>query len=1258
MDRIAKPFSQLNLANLTHQHRSITSVTRALQIHFTTPKLPQSLPNDARRQLQNFVEQHDGNLTGEEADQAAHELSSFYDKYVGDIPQKIGIFAGVLKELSFAVEGKDNIVAWWEFVVKPIVSNVGYSKTALKDAQDFIVGVMVQEEDGEAEPGHTVLVASLCKELLNIYVMRTKDVTENDDYSARDNQQIAVQVENILCAFGQKQPNNLFHGLSDLIKAGATRMQGLTLLTSFLRHQSPRLYLAAQTPIVEQVVKCLMNDTVTPILSVALTSLVMLLPHVPSSLGPYLPQLFIIYSRLLCWERFNPPNTYQQRKVVFDDRLVHSASDSGEVGLDAKWERMEAAENAVQPPRPEVGTYYTYLYGLYPLHFMSYIRKSRKFLKNIDFPGADDFDLNQVVIRSRSEVFRQEHLLHPNFYSVTIEEELTDPKWTKMEAAEVAAECHSLCLHGKPALAPPGPPPTGKLPDPPTINSSGSRGVSPTQSHASLRSGNSWRNTQSTAVQSPTGVDVDSLKKLGNESGEGFGTEGGRPSANQFAAPSKDGPSLDDFPRPDSSKMLGDAMNDEPITNLEYLQREIALLRSQLNFEQWQKAQYSQRIGQIARKNTKDCTADAENLNLIHSNRRLQMRLKNLMDSRSKTSRDAGLTRNNSTHLEAHLSERYNKLRKEQEIFLSEKDELRRLREESKEYRELLVQSEARELENSHNLEIMQRHVDQMHKMHGMIEEAEHRIRDYEDREFEFAQAKREADILSSEKKTDELRIDNLERTRVAHLDKISDLEARYEALEPFGQSGHQQNVQAAVQTAVAESQTKLAQMKKAHTRLLEKYTDLELEYQSLKAQLDTPRQIDYNPGNESYVFKPTDSTTSPNQRITSDDFQVRDLRSPDIVPRTHNTLPETSDYHYQPANISTSDPTSTHRFQEYQSQSANPPRFPTHPALGSTGLPIQGRIGNHSAPPQQSHSHPQTPHHHMPGRNPSMVSSASSGIRSTFNRTAPLPEDGQQQHASSHNNAKPAPSEAGSDGSNNKKKSDKITPKSEVRVFGRGGAQNVKLKNKDGNKNGGGGGGSSSSMADSAGGNDKEKEKEKKGFRRFIFPLSLTCYAKIFPTNPNYLSNVPRSKINLRTASRVGGNAPAAASTEQDGVAETDAPYRRAGSSIYSSAADNDTDTDTDDDDGATSDGPGPGPGPGSLSRRRRRRRVPGILLPRGSYGIDSRDTTSADFAHEAETPSGSGSLPRGLVTHPGEVPHPGRRVVFAERIGKIGWE
>src|SRR5215470_9808115 len=78
------------------------------------------------------------------------------------------------------------------------------------------------------------------------------------------------------------------------------RSQALGLLGTFVRFQPPHLHQVLQTPLLEHLLKCLTVDTSTTVLSLALTTLVMFLPHIPNSLVPYLPRLFIVYSRILC----------------------------------------------------------------------------------------------------------------------------------------------------------------------------------------------------------------------------------------------------------------------------------------------------------------------------------------------------------------------------------------------------------------------------------------------------------------------------------------------------------------------------------------------------------------------------------------------------------------------------------------------------------------------------------------------------------------------------------------------------------------------------------------------------------------------------------------------------------------------------------------------------------------------------------------------------------------------------------------------
>jgi hypothetical protein len=698
------PTRPINISPPMHQRRSredlkangswsrtIKDATRALQAHFSAARTPPSLPTESRRILQSFVDEHAGHLDEEDCVRANDALKEFWESYVGENPTKTGPFVGVLKELRPVIIQDADILEWWSTVVKPVVTSTAYRKAILDDAQDFLVGCMAEEEEEEEDNGmgQSKATQRLLSDLLSIYMARTRGLSDEDQFIAPENAQVAQQVENILLAFGRKRPKALFNGLDDLMVHAVTRLQALILLNSFLRQQTPHLYLVINTPLVEHLLKCLMNDTSTTVLSVALTSLIMLLPHIPGSLGPHLPQLFLVYSRLLCWEKFSPLSTEEEKGLVTDER--YSGDQEGEhsdVGVDTSWDKAEPKEGVVESATPELLNYFTFLYGLYPLNFISYIRKPRRYLKNVDFPGAEDFILDQGVIRSRTDQFRQVHLLHPNFYNMTVEEELIDPKWPKADPADVVAECNALCTHAKPMLASPGPPPTGKLPDLPPLPPlpplapKGSNQVSPSTSHASLRSGNSWRDTQSTAV-SAQGPDGDSplLRPLSEDGA--FHTS--RPRSKASVNTHQASPSIDDFPAPGSHPVRSprDTQEIPATTNLAFLQRENTLLKNELNFERWHKSQYSQHIAQLMRKNVRDATAEAETLNLINANRALKQQLDQVRGAREATIKDSTLTRKQANSLEANMTERFNALKKEQELWRSDAEELQRLRKET-----------------------------------------------------------------------------------------------------------------------------------------------------------------------------------------------------------------------------------------------------------------------------------------------------------------------------------------------------------------------------------------------------------------------------------------------------------------------------------------------------------------------------------------------------------------------------------------------
>lgn len=690
--------------------------------------------------MQAFIDEYDSRSSDEDAARANSELQSFWEKYVGDNAQKLALFMGVLKILRPAITGQANIVFWARKAVT-LVSSTGSVPSAIQDAQAYLVGTMVFSDDEKNALQRSRTSARLCKDLFDAYMFRSSELANGSPSAAPSNAQIKKQIEDVLIAFGRRRPKDLFNSVDDLVLVAESRLQALTLLNNFLQQQTPHVYLVTNTPLVEHLLKCLTNDTSTIVLSVAMKSLIMLLPHIPGFLGPQLPRLFLIYTRLLCWERFSELSSEAQRATVTDSRISHdretsagSQDEATDIGIDFNWERARPHGETIEAGTPELMTFFSYLYALYPLNLMSYIRKPRRYLRDADFPNADAFDLDRGVMRSRTEQFRQMHLVHPNSYTMTVEEELTDPKWSKMDSADVVGLCQALCIFPRIPANSPLHRPVVHLPDPPPmppLDGSASLKIpgplSPAASFSSLRSGSSWRDTQSTAASLAQKLD------------------------SPVSKPQSPLSSRNDITSDPQSEFAKDEDEPAPQPNMASQQQQVTMLQNELAFERWQKAQYSEHISQIMRRNVKEATVDAETLNLINANRSLKKQIEQIQKAREATMKDAALTRKQANNLETHMIERFNRLKLEQETWQADADELRRLRTETKQYRDLLVTTEARDLNKSHQLQIARQDLDELDAVREQLQEATDRLRTYEDREFEVNTAMRERDILRRE---------------------------------------------------------------------------------------------------------------------------------------------------------------------------------------------------------------------------------------------------------------------------------------------------------------------------------------------------------------------------------------------------------------------------------------------------------------------------------------------------------------------------
>lgn len=297
-----------------------------------------------------------------------------------------------------------------------VVSHMGTEKGLAVETRLLLLDIMIfdaDEGDKQTEAANTS--STLVSRLLHLWL----GIIASPELDA-SHQFLQAQIKLTILNFGRKRPKELFTGMDKYFLQKQYRASILSLLGDFLRTDPPHLYQIIHTSLWLSLLLCLEIDTSTTVISLAMTILVMLLPHIPSSSRKHLPTLFKIYSRLLFWERERANARTEQN----DSR--RSSRDESECDGNPSWEKLYYDANFDGDTTPGILNYFTFLYGLYPINFMSYIRKPERYLRHANHDDPDDQDAQPSEVRQRSEQFRVVHLLHPNFFSMTVKDEIND----------------------------------------------------------------------------------------------------------------------------------------------------------------------------------------------------------------------------------------------------------------------------------------------------------------------------------------------------------------------------------------------------------------------------------------------------------------------------------------------------------------------------------------------------------------------------------------------------------------------------------------------------------------------------------------------------------------------------------------------------------------------------------------------------------------------------------------------------------------
>ncbi|KAI5804949.1 Hamartin protein-domain-containing protein [Geopyxis carbonaria] len=1129
---------------------SLKDLVRTLGAALSTPVPLYPLPDDVLSVIQSFLNRH-GEIDEHESQRLHEELLNLHANKVYNHPERLAVFLACFRNLRPAIFGVERLSKWWEILVRPTLDSMGQAKAVVADARAIVLSVLAYEDEDDPTGQKAEASSVFTDKLFEIFLERTR-LPASSHGAVREEQKhrfVSANVEAVLLAYGKRRPKAFLEKIDHFVVQKEYRLQILGLLCSYVRLQGPHLYHVLHTELFDHLLQCLENDTSTTVISLALTILIMFMPHLCNSLAEYLPRLFVVYTRVLCWDKFgivrldvgSHLDVYSRTSSPLSAKPEESTTFSG-------WQKLDSSFETAQSTTPDVSDYFSFLYGLYPINFLEFIREPYKFLERVGYRGIDHLDIEEETIRQRSDTYRQRHILHPNFFTLTAQTELKDQsRWMKVEPADVTAQCIGLVNNNVSAVLsddmeslkpeselPAEFIPTEEIPAE-SLLSQGDDGPGPGYDPES-----GYLDPSSNTSRSGYGREVKGLFQRGN-TGYMARTPSSRdtrspdsPTIPATLAPAEeahlqdmlnlqeqlhaslqdsikhDGPSptpppqtrLPDPPGPPPmysssvtasprldgyaqsgyvqslsqtnmprSPALRPAASDTQGT-IAYLQREVMLLKNDLNFERYLKQQHLSHIGHLQRKHIKESTAEAETQNLINTNKTLKAKLEEAKKAYTASRQETLKSKNQAKKWEAELSAKIRTLREEQKAWRQDEEATKKAldvaREETDHLRKLLAESEAEGLRCRQKLQSLSTEMDEVSKLRTFVDHLSNKLTEYEARneEFEMQRHSEEQAITQAERMKIRLqsREQEIQKMKRGYEAKLQEMDSRMSSMSNPMPSNPGPGFQGMIDNALAVANSRLTSLKKAHNHLLQKYTDLEIKYLELQASQEMDGIGMHHSGSQApyhhqfqnhYVEMPSDNEASHHNGRSINRHerqQQQQHQQHQHYQHSEDSMSPVSSYPESSAGGSNNGGSRMENMHSYQMHNGGQQSPPQTATTMSSGY-MNTKYGNYGqmSPHEQSVQHTDFPFPNQGQGRPQLrhrPSVPDSFMTQTTQAT--------NNSANTHTNQSSASGETESlktvtsTTSSETRKKEKIKPGSQVRIRGRGGVQNVGKKVKD----------------------------------------------------------------------------------------------------------------------------------------------------------------------------------------------------------------
>ncbi|KAI0721023.1 Hamartin protein-domain-containing protein [Cerioporus squamosus] len=398
------------------------------------------------------------------------ELQVIYDEVLGHafFPQA-EVFLAVLYHLRPVLPSHSIISTWFDLVLRPTLREPKLPLTVVNHAKELILYALDPGNNfSDSEEGSTDAekqkerVGDFRRRLMDLYLLDAfnessgEDVLEWAELSEEERERKAcwkANLEDVLVRVGLQRPQDFLTELYRCFDSPVSRLQLLILLSVYTSEVDfpDHAEVLASHPLMTSLLHCLVFDTSSTACTVALTTLIKLLPifavKACEQLKRLLPLLLVVLARIICWKERPSPETAIDSDT--EDDAVAGTTQNLPIREDIGWNPLELTFDGPQSKAPSAHRYFTFLYYLFPCNTIRFLRYPVKYLDDngLESLYAVDWEraLDEDKIRSKSERLLRSHILHPLLIWREATEELEQPDfWTKYDVPQIVSRATML----------------------------------------------------------------------------------------------------------------------------------------------------------------------------------------------------------------------------------------------------------------------------------------------------------------------------------------------------------------------------------------------------------------------------------------------------------------------------------------------------------------------------------------------------------------------------------------------------------------------------------------------------------------------------------------------------------------------------------------------------------------------------------------------------------------------------------------------